>query len=248
MILGVLPVLAALLLLYGCGKPTVETSLNNAAREAGSGNWQLVVKHCDRALDREPGNASALVFKALACEKLGDNDRALDAASQATKSNPDSFLAFYTLGRLYAKDSTRYSDALAALTRAQKLAPTDKNTLILLTNVYAAVNPAKQLTYLLFLMKFSPDMVDTAEFYNQLGIAQALNKSPLAKETLLKAYRKNTNDPVVIFNVATYFDQYEPQTRGAIQYYREFLRAVEGNKDYDVKRILAENRLKQITK
>ena len=108
----------AFLLAAGCGSRTANGCLAEASERASGGDWSGALKLARRAVELEPDNVAALIFRATACEKCGERDLALDSALQAVKVNPESFAAQYTLGRLYSADPARYADALNALEQA----------------------------------------------------------------------------------------------------------------------------------
>ena len=121
-VLGVICLLPA-----GCGSRTADGCLVKAKEYADSGEWKEALKQARRAVELEPDNVSGLVFRAVASEKCGERDLALDSALQAVKINPESFAAQYTLGRIYASDPARYADAMNALEQALRLKPDDTN-------------------------------------------------------------------------------------------------------------------------
>lgn len=220
-VLGVICLLPA-----GCGSRTADGCLVKAKEYADSGEWKEALKQARRAVELEPDNVSGLVFRAVASEKCGERDLALDSALQAVKINPESFAAQYTLGRLYAADPTRYSDALAPLTRAAKLRNFhDRNTLVLLSNTTTALRSPSAANWLSFLSRVAPESGNDPAFRNLLGIVWARARKPdLARQEFTRAYQLDRSNPMVVYNIGTFFDRYASNPQAGAQFYRAFLR------------------------
>ena len=216
---------AMMLTVTGCGPSTAEGCLKAGAECGAAGEWKKTLKLANRAEKLEPDNVSALVLRAVACDALGERDPALDAARQAAARNPENFAAQYTLGRLYAQEPARYADALQALTRAASLSKfQDRNTLILLADTLVAQRSPSAVSWLDVLRRTDPALESDAAFCNLLGIAQARAKRPdAAKEAFTKAYRLDRGNPMIVYNIGTFFDRYASNPRAAAQFYRAFL-------------------------
>ena len=225
---------ALLFLAAGCGPGTVDECLNAGADRGANGDWKGALKMAKRAESLSENNVPALVLRAIAHEQLGERDLALDAARKAAAQNPESFAAQYTLGRLYAADPTRYSDALPPLTRAAKLRSfRDKNTLILLSNTTAALRSPSAGNWMGFLARTSPEVANDAVFRNLLGIVRTrAGKLDLAKQEFTRAYQLDRSNPVVVYNIGTFFDRYASNPRAAAQFYNAFLRLAGDNVQY----------------
>ena len=217
---------ALLFLAAGCGPGTVDECLNAGAAYGANGDWKKALKMAERAESLSENSVPALVLRAIAHEQLGERDLALDAARQAASLNPESFAAQYTLGRLYAADSTRYSDALAPLTRAAKLRNfRDRNTLVLLSNTTAALRSPSAGNWLNFLVRVAPETGNDPAYRNLLGIVRTrARKLDLAKEEFTRAYQLDRSNPTVVCNIGVFFDRYASNPRAGAQFYRAFLR------------------------
>lgn len=217
---------ALLFLAVGCGPDTVDECLNAGAAYGAKGDWKKALKMAERAESLAENNVPALVLRAIAHEQLGERDLALDAARQAAALNPENFAAQYTLGRLYAADPTRYSDALAPLTRAAKLRNfRDKNTLVLLSNTTAALRSPSAGNWLNFLLRVAPETGNDPAYRNLLGIVRThARKFDLARQEFTRAYQLDRSNPLVVYNIGVFFDRYASNPRAGAQFYNAFLR------------------------
>ncbi|WP_294506863.1 hypothetical protein [uncultured Victivallis sp.] len=225
---------ALLILAAGCGPNTVDECLNAGAAYGANGDWKKALKMAERAESLSENSVPALVLRAIAHEKLGERDLALDAARQAATLNPESFVAQYTLGRLYAADPTRYSDALAPLTRAAKLRNfRDRNTLILLANTTAALRSPSAGNWLNFLVRVAPEIGSDPAYRNLLGIVLTrARKLDSARQEFTQAYQQDRSNPMVVYNIGVFFDRYAANPRAGRQFYQAFLRLAGDDPQY----------------
>lgn len=234
MICGILGAAIGMFLLAGCGPSTAEKCLKAGAERGANGNWRAALKMANRAAVLEPESVSALILRAVAYDALGERDLALDAARQAATRNPENFAAQYTLGRLYAEESTRYPDALRALTRAATLSKfKDRDTLVLLSNTLVAQRSPSAATWLEMLRRADASIVSDPAFQNLLGIAQArANRKDAAQQAFTKAYQLDRQNPMIVYNIGAFFDRHASNQRNAAQFYRAFLRLAGDDPDY----------------
>ncbi len=233
-ICGVAVAAVSIFLLTGCGPSTAEECLKAGAERGANGNWKATLRLANRASSLEPENVSALILRAVAHDALGDRDPALDAARQAAARNPENFAAQYTLGRLYAQDPARYSDALQALTRAATLSRfKDRNTLVLLADTLVAQGSPSAVTWLEMLRRADPTINSDPAFHNLLGIAQARGRNAdAARQSFTQAYQLDRKNPMVVYNIGTFFDRYASNRRSATQFYQAFLNQVKDDAEY----------------
>ncbi|MDR0932465.1 MAG: hypothetical protein LBM70_05520 [Victivallales bacterium] len=241
-------VVSMMFVVAGCKPKTAEESLSIGVELGAKGDWSGALKMAQRAESLSANNVPALILCAVANEKLGERDQALDVARKAAAQNPESFIAQYTLGRLYATDPTRYSDALSPLTRAAKLCDfKDKNTLVLLSNITVALRSPSAGNWLTHLARTAPDMVNNAAFRNSMGIVRAQSgKLDLAKKEFTSAYGLDRSNPTVLYNIATFFDRYASNRRAATQFYQAFLRLAGDDANYAELKSNATTRLAQL--
>lgn len=223
---------ALLLILCGCAEQSAEECLNRAAAKAGRGDWEAAEKLTARAVALAPENVNALVFRAIACDKTGQTDAALDNARRAAELNPDSFAALYTLGRLYSSDPKRGGEAEQNLRRALKLKPEHTGTLVLLCNTAAAMNSRHLLTYLKLLAR-DKNFPGATTLHNQLGIAYLrCNAYADARKEFIYTFDHGRRNPPILLNTAIFFDRYDRNSRNskavAKSLYRYYLRLTAG--------------------
>ncbi len=231
----------------GCGgKDSADECLIRGTERAEKGDWPAALKLAKRAASLEPENVSALVFKAIAHERSGERDPALDAARQAATINPNSFLAQYTLGRLYAGDPTRCADAMKTLSTALTLKPGDVNTLILLGNAATALRSPLAVPYLLQLKK-RPEFAADPLLDNQLAIGWiSQGNLDQAKQSLTAACRTGGSNPDIVYNMAFFMDRYTRSNANARALYQHFLRQTAGKEEYTALRLRVEERLRNL--
>ena len=160
---------SAMFVLCGCGRSTPEENLVSAIRAAETGDWKNARKFADRAAAGAPDHVGALVMRAIACEKSGDFDQAMDSARRAANLDPGNFAAVYTLGRLYSLDPLRCADAVNTLVSALKLKPESTDARILICNVLGRMSSPAALRYLLQLQK-DERFANDPGLHSQLGV------------------------------------------------------------------------------
>ena len=86
-------VISAVLFLCGCGPSTPDECLRQGTLRIMEGNYKAARKLALKAEKMEPDSQRVLIFKAVASEKCGDYDVAVDSASRAVKLNSGNFIA-----------------------------------------------------------------------------------------------------------------------------------------------------------
>jgi len=237
-----------LVLLAGCGGPplTTQALLNRAMNQAKIGDWEDALDDLETVTEREPRNVGALIFKALAYEACGKDDLALNAADSAVQNLPDDFQAQYTLGRLYSKDQHKMQDAIAPLQRALTLKPADRDTLLLLGRCSTILKLDSAIKYYDQLLK-DKKFKNSAELWNEKGIYYAERQQirPAAK-CFVKAYKLDSSKPLIVLNFATFRDQYVGDPKGALAFYKKYLKIAVPSPHSDTQRKRVEDRIKKI--
>ncbi|MBR7130470.1 MAG: hypothetical protein IKC82_00565 [Lentisphaeria bacterium] len=239
--------LTAGVILCGCSDSnTAAEKLNHAVNQARNGNWQLAGKYAqDVALVSEKASAP-LILSALAYEKDGEYNKALDLARQAVNASPDDFTALYTLGRLYSHDHQRHSEAFTTLEEALIRKPGDTNTLILLCNL-GVIRQEPNTDKYLNLLKQKPEFATSLELHFLLGMRQAEKRNiEAAKRFMLAALNKcgGMKKPDIIYDIANCFDRCRFPASESRKFYNLYVRA-RGKKD-PAKVIAAKKRLRQL--
>lgn len=237
-----------IMFLAGCGGPPLSTqSLLNKALDAGSrGEWEKALGYLETVTEREPNNINALVFKALAYEGCEKNDLALNAARLAVKNAPDNFQAQYTLGRLYSKDQQKVQDAITPLGRALQIKPDDNSTLLLLGRCSTILKLESAIKYYEKLA-VKPKFKNNAELWNEMGIYYAERQQiRRAAQCFVKAYKLGSSKPLVVLNFATFRDQYVGDPKGALSFYKKYLKIAVPSPNTEMQRKRVEARIKRI--
>ncbi|MBQ9804649.1 MAG: hypothetical protein IJW35_07390 [Lentisphaeria bacterium] len=137
------------LLFAGCsGEEDMNSKMAQAAIQAKQGKWEAAGKNAAIVAEAKPGEIAPKLLQALAYEKQGDFDKAMDLARQCAESAPQDFTACYTLGRIASHDPMRRSEAFSILERALELKNGDENTLILLCNLGTQIEHPRVIKYL----------------------------------------------------------------------------------------------------
>eukprot|EP00035_Acanthoeca_spectabilis_P014685 m.284531 g.284531 ORF g.284531 m.284531 type:complete len:382 (+) comp16198_c0_seq17:895-2040(+) len=101
----------------GAQRYTAEDLLDKVEELCSTGEFELTVSFCDKALEMMPESARALEYKAIALQELGRMDEAGEALQQAISIEPDTGpTKFMYLGQL-----TGGEDAVAAFTEAIRI-------------------------------------------------------------------------------------------------------------------------------
>ncbi len=237
-----------LVLFSGCGGPPLSTQvlLNKALDAASRGEWENALRYLETVTEREPNNTNALVFKALAYEGCEKDDLALNAARLAVKNAPDNFQAQYTLGRLYSKDQQKIQDAITPLGRALQIKPDDNNTLLLLGRCATVLKLDSAIKYYKQLaqnIKFKK----SAELWNEMGIYYAeRQQNRLAAQCFVKAYKLAPSKPLIVLNFATFRDQYAGDPKGALGFYKKYLKIAVPSPNSETQRKRVKTRIEKI--
>lgn len=211
-------------ILCGCEPATPEIQLESATAAARAGDWKKADEIISKLRKHNSKNMAVLLLAALAAEKNGKRDLALDCARQAAELSPQQFVAQYTLGRLYSNDITRAPETIQALTKALAIKPGDRNTLILLCNAYAELKSSEALTWLTRLYhKHQKEFIYAPEFYYNCAVAH-LRRGDRSKAAGMLNYAaaKGENNPELLFNVARCFERFGWKAQ-AKKNYRRFL-------------------------
>jgi tetratricopeptide (TPR) repeat protein len=239
---------AGLVLLAGCGGQPLSTQalLNKALVDASKGEWEDALEYLEIVTEREPRNAAALVFKALAYEGCGKNDLALNSARIAVKIAPNDFQAQYTLGRLYSKDQQKMQDAITPLLRALQIKPDNSDTLLLLGRCSTTLKLDSAIRYYRQLIK-NEKFKKCADLWNEMGIYYAeRKKSRQAATCLVKAYKLAPSKPLIVLNFATFMDQYVGESKRALKFYKKYLKITVQSPNLETQRKRVEARIKKI--
>jgi tetratricopeptide (TPR) repeat protein len=210
--------------LAGCGDGTPEQAMARAVAFAGQGRWDKASQIAERTARRYPDMVASQILRAVTAERCGDRNTALDAARRAVELDPESFEARYTLGRLYAADTARASEAEQVLIKAWKMRRDDVRVKILLCNVAMAMNSPRAIGYLSMISRL-PELKDSAELKNQFAVSY-VRKGDItsAQRYFAAAFRAGRSNPEIILNVARFYDGCLRNGKVAARLYGEYLR------------------------
>ena len=220
----------AAFLLTACGpEPTADEWMRRSLASAKEAKWSRALDQAENAVEKAPGDTLANVLYAIALE---NNNRPEEALNAATRAGADlsSFIAQYTLGRLYCRQQ-KYDSSVKPLTRALELRPDDANTLILLARAKLRLNTEDALNLNKRLLSL-PQFAQSPVIYNELGVLQVLKGEPKKATALflkatalfLKALSLDADNPHLNLNNAILHDYYLGDLMKARQYYNSFLR------------------------
>lgn len=218
----------ALLPLTGCSRNV--NPLDSALKSIEAENWQEADIASQKAVDEMPDNVNALIIRALVCEKLDRYDQAVEHALKAYKTDNQGFITLYTLGRLYASDYRRRSEAVDLLFKANRLRPENAETLILLANLHPA---GKKLPYLNALQQL-PEYRDSLELRFESAMDRVYRRDRSGvEEEFLKLFNLGGYNPNLIYAISGYFYicGNERTRQVAVAGYRRYLKFPESQRD-----------------
>ncbi len=234
-------------MISGCSDRTPEAALSHAKEAAEAGNWRDAYHQAQRLEKSYPQNIRVLLMLALAAEKCGETDQAIDAARRAGLLNDQSFAAKYTLGRLYCGIPARRNEAKKLLISAYRLRPQDPDLITLLCNLAVETGDPGAEKFLNVLKGLGHDQ-DPA-LYNALGIALARRQQyPAAQTAFAQAEKLAPEHPVIRLNAARFYDYYLNQKAGAIERYQQFIRLTRQRPEYQSRQADVIARITQLKK
>ena len=201
-------VLASALCLCACSnRDSADEKLNQAVNQAKQGSWQEAGKKAAALSTAHPNTTAPLLLQALAYEKAGDMDKAIDLAIKCAKMTQDDFTCLYTLGRLYSMDNQRSGEAFTILEHALALKPADRNTLTILCNLGVKRNEPNTGKYLDQLIQQSDrDTIGNICYLKALYLENN-GKISDAVNSMFESAKYSRNDPALILNAARFIDR-----------------------------------------
>lgn len=241
----------SLMFAAGCSDRRTPTGalLNSAADAARNGQWDEAGKFALKVLKRDPANADALVLHALASERLGRGELALESARKAAELYPENYAAQYTLGRRLARRPGAAAEAIVPLERALKVRPGDVNTLLLLGQCSGKINADNTIDYYRMLPL---DVRARPEVQNQIAIYYVARRGAnrhnleLAFKALGLAYKAAPDNPGIVLNLALFLDHHARSGKRAAGFYRRYLILTEHNPELNPTRAQVQARIRAI--
>lgn len=240
--------LTSLAILSGCGK---QVKNSDAALKASvdtilkSGNYSKAQSYAKMALKADINNVDAQIMYAICQDKLGNNDDAIKTLRNIVQGNPGSFLAQLSLGRMLY-NSKNYEEAYEYLGNAYNLNNDNMDALVLYSQCAGKLQTKNTLELYQKLAQ-TPQYSNKPETYNNIGIYYLNSRDySSAVKYLLKAYRLDNTNPIVIANLGMVKDSYLKDPKQAKFFYRKFISLTIGNSVFDSQRDYFSNRLKEL--
>lgn len=231
---------AGVILLCGCSRQE-EQPMNKALKEAMDGRWEKADKPSAEALKKTPDNVNALVLRAVVCERLGRMDEAMENARKAFDISSSSFAAAYTLGRFYAKDRRRRTEAVDLLIKANRLRPDHGSPLIILANLHT---PGRKGSYLAALLSL-PEYANSPEVRFESLMDRVYNNDRRGVEgAYIKLFEENPDNPDLASAIGGYFHYYRRYDL-ARRAYRRYL-SFPGERRKAARSALIQKRLREL--
>lgn len=203
-------ILPAIIMISGCqDNSNTDEKLNQAFNHARSGDWKSAAKIAAEISEKYPQAVQPMLIQALAFEKNGELDKAIDLARHAADAAPKDFTAQYTYGRLCSLTPRRQAEAFSVLENALKLKPEDANTLVLLCSIGINRNEPSTDQYL-NLLTHNQAFSRSAELYFMLGARQAQKGNrDASKRFMMDALNKcgGSRNPNFYYHIAKCFDR-----------------------------------------
>lgn len=240
--------LSSLLIFSGCGK---QVKNSDAALKASvdtilkSGNWSKAQSYAKMALKADINNVDAQIMYAICQDKLGNTEDATKTLRNIVQGNPGSFLAQLSLGRMLYT-TKNYEEAYEYLGNAYNLNNANMDALVLYAQCAGKLQTKSTLDLYLKLAQ-TPQYSNKPEIYNNIGVyyLDARDYSSAVKY-LLKAYRLDNTNPIVIANLGIVKDSYLKDPKQAKFFYRKFISLTINNSAFDSQRDYFSNRLKEL--
>ena len=233
----------------GCRPTSPDECLQKGVIAIKSGNYSKALKLAEIGLKLAPKDSDMFVLKALACEGLGEEPMAVDAALSAVNASGDNMTARYTLGRLYAKDIRRDGKTMQILVGILNKLPNDRNTLVLLSNVLVRSQVYSRFAgRYLDQLAVKPEFSRSSALQNQYGVMFCRQRRyAAARRCFENALQLVGDNPVIFLNLARLHDYYFADSKGpAKTYYRQFIERAGKNSAYTSLVSASQNRLMQL--
>lgn len=236
------------------------------ASDEKNSDWVQALALSERAYKLNNNDPAVRIMYAFALERNGRPEDAIAVMEAGGEADKDSFMAQYTLGRLYSLNGD-YARAVVPLKRAYELDPEDGDVMLLLEQAYISAGYGKEAMQLCSALqkKFPKQYAKSIFLYNEVAL---IHYALLGKNDQSKAYayfnwiaRQAPNSPEIQWNMAVYLDHVHENAgmnlkiggmtqrqakQQAKRYYSRYLQLTEGMQGWDAEREFAQKRLNQI--
>jgi tetratricopeptide (TPR) repeat protein len=227
-------------LFWGCSrapKLAVDDYLHRAVKSADNGDWKRAFEDAEKAIELEPKNPNAILMYSLTLEQDMKISTALDYMEKIGDTVTDDFMVQFTYGRmLYRKGeqgggSVSFTRALEPLNNALKLKPNNLETLILLAMCREKLGMFDDAKMIFDKIRKTKEFVNQPQPYNEVAICLVhLYKSKpspqvlsYAKKYFVAAYNRGKKNPMVVYNIAKFYDQYLGNKTTSKSLYKRFI-------------------------
>lgn len=225
-------------------------------------DWIQALALSERAYKQNSSDTAIRIMYALALERNGRTDEAIAVMEKENPADLESFIAQYTLGRMYYLNGD-YAKAVPPLEKAHALDPADGDAMLMLEQAYISAGYGKEAMRLCQQLQntFRKKYAKSVFLYNDVAL---INYALLGKD----AYpyfnwiaRQAPNSPEVQWNMAVYLDYVHENTapsgkiggmtqrqarQQAKRYYSRYLQLTEGTQGWESERNHAQSRLSSI--
>lgn len=211
--------------LCGCMEKKSDTDkMSQAVSLAKQGDWKSAGESMQEISQKNPDALPPVLLQAIAYEKTGDFDKALDLSRQTAALKPDNFIAQYTFGRLSALVPMRRSEAFSILEKAHSLKNDDCDTLILLCNLGTLLKHPRTIIYL-HKLRMNKKYTHSPALYYQYGLYYAARNNGKQAVVFMRqaARRSGIKNPELVLNAARCIDRNNFSAREALNLYRFFV-------------------------
>ncbi len=222
-----------------CQRREPKELVQEALSAAASGDWEYAREYSRRAVSRQDRAHKARLLLGVSYYYLNEIDQAIPALRRAAEDLPDNFTAQYLYGWILYENGN-YTRALPPLRRAFEIEQDHTEVLSLLARACLEQNLVEGVRYLQLLMR-QPGYRDKPEPYNAIGLLWTGEPNyTRAGSFFLHALQRDSDNPVVLQNLAVLHDVYLHERKTALRYYRRCLAASQ--------RIGDQERARQVTR
>ncbi|MFO7822016.1 MAG: tetratricopeptide repeat protein [Lentisphaeria bacterium] len=207
----------------GCGGRSTDELYRKALNAAANAQWTKAEELTGRVLSADDTHLEGRILHGISLYELQQPEEAESTLLQAAASAPDSFTAQYFYGWILF-ESGNYADALRPLKKAYSIRKDQPDLIIMLATCCLEQNLTEGLRYLQVLRRFNTYRSDPKVYNDMALLWLGQPDTEKAEKFLLQAYRVDPEDPVILQNLAVFYDRYRQDYRQAVKYYQMCLR------------------------
>lgn len=237
-----------------------------AATDEKNTDWVQALALSERAYKLNSSDTAIRIMYAMALERNGRTGDAIAVMESGKDADQESFMAQYTLGRMYYLNGD-YGKSVDPLRKAHQLRPEDGDVMLLLMQACVSAGHGEEAKALCSLLqrKFKERYGKSIFLYNEVAL---IRYALLEENDKIRAYPffewvagEGHNSPEVQWNMAVYLDYVHENVdtrwkvggmtqrqarQQAKRYYSRYLQLTEGTQGWDAEREFAQKRLNSI--